>query len=353
MGISFFSSIKFSPEYLEDMSKRGKSTLLENMVECVDDFCASIGCIIKHAQVVAVDEQGLVFKSNSAAPLAWLREESHSSFKRTLRVLAFLLIIPLILVLVVKLVLRLALFFKYGFTAIERIEVVGEISGKPKTPITVPKTPPGIIRKPVIPPVISLIKRQPLLDVEIEKKYLMLQLKETDKESMYEIFSLLLYGCEESVLTQLEISTYGDVGIHKRFSFRINRGNLKNILFTYVPGSYVPPGGIVGVPIWLGSFRTVDLATFKFYADKCLETTMAHIDLVGMRERGVKTVQERINQLGVIELSEEQFQQLRRDCRSHPARLPICSLEEVPCYHNGELVGHAGIIAQELPKEES
>ncbi|SYX09042.1 hypothetical protein C834K_0588 [Chlamydia poikilotherma] len=257
----------------------------------------------------------------------------------------------MIILLFIKLVLRFVLFCKYGFRAIERIEI--EVPERAKAPVTIPTSIPRIEGRPEAPrPATLPIQRLPLLDVEIERKYLTLQLKEIEKELMHDVFSLLLYGCEESILNQMEISFYGDVGIHKRFSFRINRGTVKNILFTYIPGEDMPPGGVVGTPIRLGVFRNVDYPTFKFYADRCLHTTMAHIDLICMRQRGIKTIQERINQLSVIDLSEEQFQQLRRDCHSYPESLSICSLEAVPCYHNGELVGYAGIIAQELPEEE-
>ncbi|MEF9497083.1 hypothetical protein [Chlamydia sp. 04-14] len=329
------------------MSKRGASTVLENMVERVDDFCASLGCFSKRIQIIGAEKRGLVFKSSCEC---FVIDPEESDLNLIIRTLTIILIIPMIILLFIKLVLRFALFCKYGFTTVERIEI--KVPQQPKTPTPLSPSIPRITAKPQTPRPTPPIKPRPMLDVEIERKYLTLQLKESERELMQEVLSLLLYGCEANILDQMGIITYGDIGIHRRFSFRINKGDLKDILFTYIPGQYVPPGGAIGVPIWLGVFRSVDYATFKFYAEKCLDTTMANIELISMRQRGVKTIQEKIEQLSVLELSKDQFEQLRRDCCFYPERLPICSLEEVPCYHNGELVGHAGVIAQDLPKEE-
>ncbi|MFJ1510026.1 hypothetical protein SBV45_03915 [Chlamydia crocodili] len=340
-GISFLSSVTFSPTYLKEMSDMGRSTILEKAIERIDALCTNIGCLAKHVHVITAKKDRLVFETS---PSEFAIDESEPKLLRFIKAIAIILIIPIILLLVVKFVLRLALFCKYGTQGLEHIEVE---QPKPTIPEAIKQPIKPIVKPAPTPPI---IRRSPLSDSEIESRYLTPRVTQDNRDLMCEIFRLLLYGCDRDKLEQMQIRTCGEVGIHKRFSFYTQKGNMQRFTFTYVPGTYVPPGGVIGMPIHEGVFRSVDEATFKFYADRCLNSLMAQIDLASMRQRGVDAIRKRMRELNVEALSEVQFVSLRKKlvCERNLPIVAIASLEEVPCYHNGALVGHAGIIVEEM-----
>ncbi|QXE27042.1 DUF1389 domain-containing protein [Chlamydia buteonis] len=114
----FCTSISFSPKYKEKKISSGQSVLLEKIIERVDAFLCISGSGI---QVIDRERSDLLFR---------VVKPEFSCVQSCMKMLGYLLVVPVIIALVVKLIARILLFNKYQFKQVDdrSIEMSDELS---------------------------------------------------------------------------------------------------------------------------------------------------------------------------------------------------------------------------------
>ncbi|WP_415926555.1 hypothetical protein [Chlamydia vaughanii] len=300
MNISLFSSLVFAPQFLKQQSLRGKSTRLEKVVETVDNcFCFRTRTV----EVISIRDRGLVYRKI---------QTPHSCLKEISRILACVLIIPIIVLLVLKLVLRIALSVKYRGRAIET-----EFLGKTQ-----------IIDRYLTLPSLSPMERNQL-DVS---------------------FSLILLGLSPEVLEDSGIALLNPSGINKKFSFILAAPYFRNRMFTYVPGL---PETKRDVPrFYLDAVSESEkFEKYAEYAYSCFSADNARELLKDIQGEGAKIIQREMVFRGLTELSDEDLQLLIEKHKDRNQSIRPACLEKVPCFFKEDFLGHAGIIVTQLGAE--
>ncbi|EPP35283.1 hypothetical protein CP10139811_0190 [Chlamydia ibidis] len=102
MGVTFFNPISFSSRYLEDRKNLNQSVLLEKCVKYADSFFHFRGSV---AEVYSLPTSNILSYQ--------MVSEDCSYAKNVIKIIAYLLIIPIVVALVIKIIARTILLCKY------------------------------------------------------------------------------------------------------------------------------------------------------------------------------------------------------------------------------------------------